>query len=131
MGLKGHSDADVLVHAVMDALLGAAGCGDIGKLFPDTDQEYRDISSLVLLQRVISYLSDRLWMVGNVDAVVIAQAPKIAPYIDQMRENIARSMGVALDLVSVKATTTERLGFAGRGEGIAAQAVACIYLRVS
>ncbi|TYO94651.1 2-C-methyl-D-erythritol 2,4-cyclodiphosphate synthase [Desulfallas thermosapovorans] len=126
LGLLGHSDADVLVHAVMDALLGAAGCGDIGKLFPDTDQKYRGISSLVLLSRVAGYLGERLWTVSNVDAVVIAQAPKISPYIEQMRVNMAREMGVAPEQVSVKATTTEGLGFAGRGEGIAAQAVACI-----
>ncbi|AGK99917.1 2-C-methyl-D-erythritol 2,4-cyclodiphosphate synthase [Desulfoscipio gibsoniae] len=127
LGLKGHSDADVLVHAVMDALLGAAGCGDIGKHFPDTDPQYRGISSLVLLKDVIAHLNNLQWVVGNVDAVVIAQAPKIAPYIEQMRVNMAREMGVATNLVSVKATTTEGLGFAGRGEGISAQAVACIY----
>lgn len=129
LGLLGHSDADVLVHAVMDALLGAAGFGDIGKLFPDTDQEYRGISSLVLLNKVVGHLGQRLWTVSNVDAVVIAQAPKISPYTEQMRVNMARVMGVAPELVSVKATTTEGLGFAGRGEGIAAQAVACIRRR--
>lgn len=127
MGLKGHSDADVLVHAVMDALLGAAGCGDIGKHFPDTSPQYKGISSLVLLKKVVAHLNSRHWVVGNVDAVVIAQAPKISPYIEQMRVNMAREMGVAAELVSVKATTTEGLGFAGRGEGIAAQAVACIF----
>lgn len=127
LGLEGHSDADVLVHAVMDALLGAAGAGDIGKHFPDTDPRYRGISSLLLLKRVINLLTARHWEVGNVDAVIIAQAPKMAPYINQMRENIARNMFVAPEQVNVKATTTEKLGFAGRGEGIAAQAVACIY----
>ncbi len=127
MGLQGHSDADVLVHAVMDALLGAAGLGDIGMHFPDTDRQYHGISSLVLLNRVINLLSNRFWSLGNVDAVVIAQAPKLSPYIEQMRMNMAREMGVATELVSIKATTTEKLGFAGRGEGIAAQAVACVY----
>jgi len=126
LGLKGHSDADVLVHAVMDALLGAAGCGDIGRHFPDNDPEYHGISSLVLLKRVVSHLNNRLWAVGNVDAVVIAQSPKISPYIKQMRVNMAREMGVLPESVSVKATTTEGLGFTGRGEGIAAQAVVCI-----
>ncbi len=127
VGLKGHSDADVLVHAVMDALLGAAGCGDIGRHFPDHDPQYKDISSLVLLKKAAAHLSSQGWVVGNVDAVVIAQAPKISPYIEQMRLNMAREIGVTTDLISVKATTTEGLGFAGRGEGIAAQAVACIY----
>jgi len=127
LGLEGHSDADVLVHAVMDALLGAAGAGDIGRHFPDTDLRYRGISSLVLLKQVINLLNARHWEVGNVDAVIIAQAPKMAPYINRMRENIARNMFMAPEQVNVKATTTEKLGFAGRGEGIAAQAVACIY----
>ncbi|MBF7082826.1 2-C-methyl-D-erythritol 2,4-cyclodiphosphate synthase [Desulfallas sp. Bu1-1] len=127
LGLEGHSDADVLVHAVMDALLGAAGAGDIGRHFPDTDMRYKNISSLVLLERVIDHISADGWEVGNVDAVIIAQAPKMASYIEQMRQNIAGVLRVAPELVNVKATTTERLGFAGRGEGIAAQAVACIY----
>jgi 2-C-methyl-D-erythritol 2,4-cyclodiphosphate synthase len=127
LGLEGHSDADVLVHAVMDALLGAAGAGDIGRHFPDTDMRYKNISSLVLLERVMDYISADGWEVGNVDAVIIAQAPKMASYIEQMRQNIAGVLRVAPELVNVKATTTERLGFAGRGEGIAAQAVACIY----
>jgi 2-C-methyl-D-erythritol 2,4-cyclodiphosphate synthase len=127
MGLQGHSDADVLLHAVMDALLGAAGCGDIGKHFPDNDPQYRGISSLLLLKQVTAYLNGRLWRLGNLDAVVIAEAPKIAPYIEQMRINIAREMSVTPELINIKATTTEGLGFAGRGEGIAAQAVVCIY----
>lgn len=127
LGLEGHSDADVLVHAVMDALLGAAGDGDIGGHFPDTDMRYKNISSLVLLERVMDHLSAGGWAVGNVDAVIIAQAPKMAPYIARMRQNIAGILRVTPERVNVKATTTERLGFAGRGEGIAAQAVACIY----
>lgn len=127
MGLRGHSDADVLVHAIMDALLGAAGGGDIGKHFPDNDTKYCGISSLLLLQQVGAYLKCGSWKLGNVDAVVIAQSPKLAPYIEQMRVNIARQMGVRPELISVKATTTEGLGFAGRGEGIAAQAIVCIY----
>jgi len=129
LGLQGHSDADVLVHAVMDALLGAAGLGDIGMHFPDTDEKYRGVSSLVLLNRVINLLNNQFWSIGNVDAVIIAQAPKLSPYIEQMRVNMAREMGVAKELVSIKATTTERLGFAGRGEGIGSQAVACIHNR--
>lgn len=127
LGLDGHSDADVLVHAVMDALLGAAGAGDIGKHFPDTDLRYRGISSLKLLKQVINHLHANFWEVGNVDAVVIAQAPKVAPYIKQMQQNMAQAMHVMSDQVNIKATTTEGLGFAGRGEGIAAQAVACVF----
>ncbi|KAF1083775.1 2-C-methyl-D-erythritol 2,4-cyclodiphosphate synthase [Sporotomaculum syntrophicum] len=127
MGLLGHSDADVLVHAVIDALLGAACCGDIGEHFPDNDPQYSGVSSLMLLKKVSAYLNNRLWRLGNLDAVVIAQAPRIAPYKEQMRINIAREMGVTPELISVKATTTEGLGFAGRGEGIAAQAIVCIY----
>jgi 2-C-methyl-D-erythritol 2,4-cyclodiphosphate synthase len=111
----------------MDALLGAAGAGDIGRHFPDTDMRYKNISSLVLLERVMDYISADGWEVGNVDAVIIAQAPKMASYIEQMRQNIAGVLRVAPELVNVKATTPDRLGFAGRGEGIAAQAVACIY----
>jgi len=129
LGLQGHSDADVLVHAVMDALLGAAGLGDIGMHFPDTDEKYRGVSSLALLNRVITLLNSQFWCLGNVDAVIIAQAPKLSPYIELMRVNMAREMGVAKELVNIKATTTERLGFAGRGEGIGAQAVACIHYK--
>lgn len=126
LGLEGHSDADVLVHAVMDALLGAAGAGDIGMHFPDTDPRYREISSLLLLRRVVEHLEEQGWIVGNVDAVIVAQAPKLAPYREEMRRNMAREMRVTPDRVGVKATTTEGLGFTGRGEGIAAQAIALI-----
>ncbi len=127
LGLEGHSDADVLVHAVMDALLGAAGAGDIGRHFPDTGSRYRGASSLWLLRQVVALLDARYWAVSSVDAVIIAQAPKVAPYTEQMRQNLAREMHVAPEVVSIKATTTEGLGFTGRGEGIAAQAVACLY----
>jgi len=126
LGLEGHSDADVLVHAVMDALLGAAGAGDIGIHFPDTDPRYRGVSSLLLLRQVMEHLDRLGWSVGNVDAVIVAQAPKLAPYREQMQQNLAREMRVAPQQVGVKATTTEGLGFTGHGEGIAAQAVALI-----
>lgn len=124
-GLMGHSDADVLVHAVMDALLGAASLGDIGKLFPDTDERYRGASSIVLLAEVGRKIHDEGFKIGNIDAVVIAQKPKISPYTDEMRHNISRALGISEGKVSVKGTTTEKLGFEGRGEGIACQAV-CI-----
>ena len=126
-GLLGHSDADVLVHAIMDALLGAAALGDIGTHFPDTDHAYLGISSLVLLEKVACMLQKRSWRLGNIDAVIIAQAPKLALYIEQMKTNIAQTMSVDAELINIKATTTERLGFVGRGEGIAAQATAYIY----
>jgi len=126
LGLAGHSDADVLAHAIMDALLGAAGAGDIGMHFPDTDPRYRGISSLLLLRHVAEHLGKLGWSVGNVDAVIVAQAPKLAPYREQMQQNLAREMRVAPHLVGIKATTTEGLGLTGRGEGIAAQAVALI-----
>lgn len=122
-GLLGHSDADVLLHAVMDALLGAAALGDIGKHFPDTEEEYRGISSVELLKKVGKLLEEHTFLIENIDATIIAQAPKMRPYIDQMRENIAKALGLELMQVSVKATTEEGLGFTGRGEGIAAQAV--------
>lgn len=125
-GLKGHSDADVLVHAVMDALLGAAALGDIGKLFPDTDERYRGISSLKLLARVGEVLSENGFRIENIDATIIAQAPKMRPYIDKMRQNMADTLGIDLSQVSVKATTEEHLGFTGRGEGISAQAAALL-----
>lgn len=125
-GLKGHSDADVLVHAVMDALLGAAALGDIGKLFPDTDEAYRGISSLKLLARVGEVLSENGYRVENIDATIIAQAPKMRPYIDTMRQNMADTLGLDLSQISVKATTEEHLGFTGRGEGISAQAAALL-----
>lgn len=125
-GLLGHSDADVLAHGVMDALLGAAGLGDIGRHFPDTDPAYRGADSLGLLARVAGLLGERGWSVGNVDATILAQRPKLAPHIPQMAENLAKAMGVPPDRVNVKATTEEGLGFTGSGEGMAAHAVALI-----
>ncbi len=125
-GLLGHSDADVLTHAIMDALLGAACLGDIGQHFPDRDPAYAGADSLALLRAVMSLLEDRGYRVGNVDATLLCQAPKLAPHIPQMRENLARAMGVEANQVSVKATTEEGLGFTGAGEGIAAHAVALV-----
>ena len=125
-GLLGHSDADVLVHALMDALLGAAALGDIGKHFPDSDERFRGADSIALLKQVCNILSERGYRVGNVDCTVLAQRPKLAPYIPQMRENIASAMEVAADRVSVKATTEEGLGFTGERLGIAAHAVALL-----
>ena len=125
-GLAGHSDADVLLHALCDALLGAAGLGDIGRHFPDTDAAFAGIDSRILLRRVAEQLQQRNWRVGNVDATIIAQAPKMAPHIARMTAHIADDLGVAIDRVNVKATTTEKLGFTGRGEGIAAEAVCLI-----
>ena len=127
-GLLGHSDADVLVHAIMDALLGAAALGDIGKLFPDTDDRYKGISSIELLKAVGAAVADAGYSVGNIDATLVAEKPKIAPYIEAMRENIAGALEIDPDRISVKATTTEKLGFAGRQEGMEAQAV-CILNR--
>ena len=128
-GLEGHSDADVLVHAVMDALLGAAGLEDIGSLFPDNSEEFRGISSLVLLKRVAGELAKRSITVVNVDATVLAQAPKLAPYRAQMRANIAGALGIETEQVGVKATTEEHLGFTGDGSGMAAHAVALVERR--
>jgi len=125
-GLLGHSDADVLVHAVMDALLGAAALGDIGKHFPDTDEKYFGISSILLLEKVSEILKENGYKVGNIDATVAAQAPKLAPFIEEMRENIAKALMVDSGLISVKATTTEKLGFEGRKEGISAYCVCLI-----
>lgn len=125
-GLLGHSDADVLTHAVMDALCGAAGLGDIGALFPDDDLRYADADSIALLQRVATLLKERGYAVVNVDAALIAQRPKIAPYKARMAENLAAALGVELDRVNVKATTEEGLGFTGDGSGMAAQAVALL-----
>ena len=125
-GLLGHSDADVLTHAVMDALLGAAALGDIGKLFPDSDAAYAGANSIALLERVTALLREHGWQVGNVDATVVAQTPKLAPYVPEMRRRLAEAMGLDVDCVSVKATTEERLGFTGSGEGMAAHAVALI-----
>ena len=129
LGLLGHSDADVLTHAVMDALLGAAGLGDIGRHFPDTDPAYAGADSLKLLDHVVELLGARGWQVGNVDATILAQRPKLAPYLEQMRENLAARMKAALGQVNVKATTEEKLGFTGAEEGIAAHAV-CLLERV-
>ena len=120
---SGHSDADVLIHAVMDALLGAAALGDIGKHFPDTDPAYKGISSVKLLTHVMELLRQHHFAVGNVDAVIIAQKPKMAPHIPQMRKNLVQAMGVEEDRINIKATTEEGLGFTGRGEGIASQAI--------
>lgn len=125
-GLLGHSDADVLTHAVMDALLGAAALGDIGQLFPDSDAAYAGADSIALLERVTALLREHGWQVGNVDATVVAQTPKLAPYIPEIRRRLAEAMGLDVDCVSVKATTEERLGFTGSGEGMAAHAVALI-----
>ena len=126
-GLLGHSDADVLLHALMDALLGAAALGDIGRLFPDTDPQYQGADSRALLRRVREVLDGGGFSVGNVDVTLVAQKPKVAPYIPQMRENIASDLRVGLEMVSVKATTEERLGFTGDGSGMAAQAVAMVF----
>lgn len=126
LGLVGHSDADVLLHAISDALLGAAALGDIGRLFPDTDAKYEGADSLLLLRRVAMRLNTAGYRVVNVDSTVIAQAPKLAPHIQKMRSNIARALDVQIDAVSVKATTEEGLGFSGEGLGIAAHAVCLI-----
>ena len=125
-GLLGHSDADVLLHAISDALLGAAALGDIGKHFPDNDPTYEGADSLVLLNRVGQLQHQSRYTVGNIDATVLCQAPKLAPHIPTMRENIARALEIPVDSVSVKATTEEKLGFTGAGQGIAAHAVALI-----
>ncbi|RFC39966.1 MAG: 2-C-methyl-D-erythritol 2,4-cyclodiphosphate synthase [Candidatus Nitrotoga sp. CP45] len=125
-GLLGHSDADVLLHAICDALLGAAALGDIGRHFSDTDTKFKNIDSRILLREVARMVANAGFRIGNLDATIIAQAPKMAPHIPRMVENIAADLGVAVNAVNVKATTTERLGFSGRGEGIAAQAVALL-----
>ena len=125
-GLLGHSDADVLLHAICDALLGAAALGDIGRHFADTDAKYRNIDSRVLLRETARMVGNAGFRIGNVDATIVAQAPKMAPHIEQMVENIASDLGIAMNAVNVKATTTEKLGFTGRAEGIAAQAVALL-----
>lgn len=122
-GLLGHSDADVLLHAICDALLGAAALGDIGKHFPDTDPAYKGISSLVLLEKVGELIQEKSFFIENIDATIIAQAPKMRPYIDTMRENIANALGIMVEQVNVKATTEEGLGFTGSGEGISSQAI--------
>ena len=125
-GLLGHSDADVLVHAVVDAILGATGMGDIGHLFPDTDPEYEGISSIELLKSVRKLLAANNYTVGNIDAIIVAEQPKIAPYREQMITNIADALNIGEDRVNIKATTEEGLGFTGKGLGIASQAVALI-----
>ena len=125
-GLLGHSDADVLVHAIMDALLGALAKGDIGKLFPDSSAEFKDISSILLLKKVNEVLKKENYTIINIDSIVAAQAPKLAPHIEQMRKNIAQALETDIANISVKATTTEKLGFEGRGEGISSYAVCLI-----
>ena len=122
-GLAGHSDADALIHAVCDACLGAAGLGDIGRHFPDSDPQYKSIDSRILLRKVRDAIQTKGWKALNVDATVIAQAPKLAPYMEQMKQNLASDLGISADNVNIKAGTTEKLGFAGREEGIAAHAV--------
>ncbi len=126
LGLKGHSDADVALHALADAILGAAALGDIGRHFPDTDPRWKGADSRMLLRHVVSLIREKGYSVGNVDITIIAQFPKMAPHIEAMRQNVADDLGIDIDAVSVKATTTERLGFTGRAEGIAAQATALL-----
>ena len=128
-GLLGHSDADVLAHAIMDALLGAAALGDIGKLFPDNDPNFEGADSMKLMARVVEVLAEKGWKIGNIDSTVIAQKPKLAPYIPQMRERVAQVCGIDVEQISVKATTEEKLGFTGSGEGIASHAVCIIEKR--
>jgi len=123
MGLLGHSDADVLTHAIMDSMLGACALGDIGKLFPDSDPEYSGVDSIELLKEVADYLRDRGFSVNNIDSIIVAQKPKLSPYLDEMRANIANAVGLHISCVSIKATTEEELGFTGRQEGISAHAV--------
>ena len=125
-GLLGHSDADVLLHAIMDALLGAAALGDIGKHFPDTDPAYKGISSIRLLEHVADLLEEHQFLIENIDATIIAQRPKMRPYIDTMRENIAKALKIEADQINVKATTEEGLGFTGTLQGISSQAICCI-----
>ena len=127
LGLLGHSDADVLLHAIMDALLGAAALGDIGKHFPDTDPQYKGISSIKLLEHVAKLIEEKGYIVENIDATIIAQKPKMAPHIPQMKENIAKALHMEPDCLNIKATTEEKLGFTGREEGIASQAVCLLY----
>lgn len=126
VGLLGHSDADVLLHAIMDALLGAAALGDIGKHFPDTDPKYKNADSILLLKHVGNLLKESGYTISNIDSTIVAQSPKLSPFIDSMRENIASALGLEISMVSVKATTTEHLGFEGRKEGISAIATALL-----
>jgi 2-C-methyl-D-erythritol 2,4-cyclodiphosphate synthase len=128
-GLLGHSDADVLVHAIMDALLGAAGQGDIGKHFPDTEEKYRGVSSLKLLDDVNNILKSQGYRISNIDATIIAQAPKMSPHIDDMRRHLAQVLGIEISRINIKATTEEGLGFTGEGAGISAQSICCIHNR--
>lgn len=125
-GLLGHSDADVLVHAIMDAILGAAALGDIGKHFPDTDEQYKGISSIKLLEKVGELLDESVYTISNIDATIIAQAPKMRPYIEQMEENVAKALGIEKDQINIKATTEEGLGFTGAKEGISSQAICLV-----
>lgn len=125
-GLLGHSDADVLIHAIMDSILGAAALGDIGKHFPDTDSKYKNISSLELLKHVRSIIEDKGFAIGNIDATIVAQKPKMAPHIEKMRENISSILGIELNQINIKATTEEGLGFTGSGCGISAQSIALL-----
>ena len=127
-GLDGHSDADVIIHAIMDALLGAAALGDIGKHFPNTDAKYKGISSVELLKHVVKLITDHRSLITNIDAMVIAEAPKLAPHIEKMRENIAKACGIDIGQISIKSTTNEGVGFIGRNEGMAAQAVCLLRL---
>lgn len=126
LGLLGHSDADVLLHAISDALLGAAALGDIGKHFPDTSPDFKDVDSRILLRKVVELLNEKGYKIGNIDATIIAQKPKMAPYIEVMRENVASDCGIGVDFVNIKATTEEGLGFTGEGKGISASAVCLI-----
>ena len=125
-GLLGHSDADVLLHAIMDALLGAAALGDIGKHFPDTDPQYKGISSIRLMEQVGGLLEEHHYVIGNIDATIIAQRPKMAPHIPAMREHVAKALGISVDQINIKATTEEGLGFTGSGEGISSQAICAL-----
>lgn len=125
-GLLGHSDADVLIHAIMDSLLGAAALGDIGKHFPDTDPKYSGISSILLLKEVAALINNNGYEIGNIDATIIAQKPKMAPHIEEMRKNIASALDIDISKISIKATTEEGLGFTGRGEGISSQSIALL-----
>lgn len=126
MGLLGHSDADVLTHAIMDALIGAAALGDIGKLFPDSDEKYKDANSIMLLKEIVNILSKEGYSINNIDSIIVAQRPKISPYIQKMREIIADACNIDISQVSIKATTEEKLGFTGREEGISGYAVCLI-----
>lgn len=126
MGLLGHSDADVLIHAIMDALLGAAGLGDIGKHFPDTDPQYKGISSICLLESVAEKIQEKGYVVENIDATIIAQKPKMRPHIEQMEQNVAKALGISVEQVNIKATTEEGLGFTGTEEGISSQAICAL-----